>query len=325
MASASAVGSGKRCSMRRSGGVPRRAKARSWVTTRRASPAARPRAASWSASAAARRRRTNRTASRPSTGGSSERPRSIRSGARRGRKRSVSSPWACAWSLRPLVAEARDQRGSRQLRHRSRSSAGRTGQAGPDVRRRGSAGRPGRARGTGRRRRAGRGPAGRPPSAWAAATEAAKRGARDPGLRRAGQDRRERVGHPRDQHLLDAPQPDQAVDVDGDPAERRVGDVARAGDARAERWRAARRRPRGRPGPASGARSRKVASGASRWALPSGIPRRTPRARASGSASTTVPSVQGWPPRTIGPGGHEAEVPSGDGVSALAFARRRGR
>ena len=76
---------------------------------------------------------------------------------------------------------------------------------------------------------------------------------------------------------------------------------------------------------ASGARSRKVASGASRWALPSGIPRRTPSARASGSASTTVPSVQGCPPRTIGPGGHEPEVPSGDGVSILARARRRGR
>src|SRR4051812_20391590 len=46
--------------------------------------------------------------------------------------------------------------------------------------------------------------------------------------------------------------------------------------------------------------SRKTASGASRCALPSGIPRRTPSARAAGSASITIPSVQGWPPRTTG-------------------------
>jgi hypothetical protein len=51
---------------------------------------------------------------------------------------------------------------------------------------------------------------------------------------------------------------------------------------------------------ASGSGSRKAASGASRWALPSGIPRRTPSARAAGSASMTVPSVQGCPPRTTG-------------------------
>ena len=50
----------------------------------------------------------------------------------------------------------------------------------------------------------------------------------------------------------------------------------------------------------SGSGSRNAASGASRWALPSGIPRRTPSARAAGSASITVPSVHGWPPRTTG-------------------------
>jgi hypothetical protein len=44
---------------------------------------------------------------------------------------------------------------------------------------------------------------------------------------------------------------------------------------------------------ASSSGSRKAASGASRWALPSGIPRRMPSARAAGSASRTVPSVQG--------------------------------
>ena len=59
---------------------------------------------------------------------------------------------------------------------------------------------------------------------------------------------------------------------------------------------------------ASGSGSRKAASGASRWALPSGIPRRTPSARAAGSASITVPSVHGWPPRTTGRSvGNESE------------------
>ncbi len=59
---------------------------------------------------------------------------------------------------------------------------------------------------------------------------------------------------------------------------------------------------------ASGSGSMKIASGTSRWALPSGIPRRTPRARASGSASTTGPGSHGRPPRMSGPGGKGSEA-----------------
>ncbi len=61
----------------------------------------------------------------------------------------------------------------------------------------------------------------------------------------------------------------------------------------------------------------KVASGTSRWALPSGIPRRTPSARASGFASMTGPGSHGRPPRTSGPGGK--------GSKARARASSRGR
>src|SRR6185503_8036369 len=69
---------------------------------------------------------------------------------------------------------------------------------------------------------------------------------------------------------------------------------------------------------ASSSASRKVASGASRCADPSGIPRRTPSALAAGSASRTLPFDQGLPPRITGPAGHEPE-----GRRRLAKSRRR--
>ena len=68
---------------------------------------------------------------------------------------------------------------------------------------------------------------------------------------------------------------------------------------------------------ASGSGSTKVASGASRWALASGIPRRTPSARASGFASMTAPGSHGRPPSTSGP--------VGKGSEARAIASSRGR
>ena len=68
---------------------------------------------------------------------------------------------------------------------------------------------------------------------------------------------------------------------------------------------------------ASGSGSMKVASGTSRWALPSGIPRRTPSARASGLASTTGPGSHGRPPRMSGP--------VGKGSQARARASSSGR
>ena len=46
--------------------------------------------------------------------------------------------------------------------------------------------------------------------------------------------------------------------------------------------------------------SRKTASGASRWAAPSGIPIRTPSSSADRLASMTKPCIHGLPPRTIG-------------------------
>ena len=68
--------------------------------------------------------------------------------------------------------------------------------------------------------------------------------------------------------------------------------------------------------------SRNVASGASRWADPRAIPRRTPSSRAAGLASSTTPSVQGCPPRTSGPVGNEPELRS---AVARARASRSGR
>ena len=235
MASASAVGSGKRCSIRSSGGVPRRANAWSWVTVSLASPAARPRAASWSASAApARRRRTKRTASRPSAGGLHREAEGHPLGG---------AAWPEALGLlavrpgvqqRPLVAEPGHQRRARQRGHRLDRPQPEPGQPRPDV------GVPreqawrGRARGTARRRRAGRGPAGRPRRVRRG-DRGGERRARDPRARRAGQDRGKRRRHPGDQRLLDPPQADQTVHVDRDPPEGRIGDIARRGDAGAER------------------------------------------------------------------------------------------
>ena len=64
----------------------------------------------------------------------------------------------------------------------------------------------------------------------------------------------------------------------------------------------------------------KVASGTSRCALPSAIPRRTPSARAPGSASMTVPGLHGRPPSTSGPGvGRARSVgPAPGGVAGAA-------
>ncbi len=102
MASASAVGSGRRCSRRSSGGVPRRANARSWVTTRRARPAA----------LTPRRQLVRERGREPpqdeadrleslGRGIQLEMPSAIRSGVLRGRNRSVSSPRARACSSAP--------------------------------------------------------------------------------------------------------------------------------------------------------------------------------------------------------------------------------
>ena len=141
------------------------------------------------------------------------------------------------------------------------------------------------------------------------------RGAGTPRGRRQGplQD----LGQPLDEDRLRAPQRLEAVGVDLEQPERRVRRIGRPGQTRAERRRAPRTRPRPRPGPPSGSGSTKIASGASRCALPSGIPRRTPSARASRFASMTVPGSHGRPPRTSGP--------VGKGSEARAAASARGR
>ena len=72
---------------------------------------------------------------------------------------------------------------------------------------------------------------------------------------------------------------------------------------------------------AAGSGSRKTASGESRWALPSGMPRRIPISAAAGLRSRTTPEVQGWPPRTIGPRGKGVECAR----SQRARVRRSGR
>src|SRR3990172_7412434 len=84
IASASAVGSGKRVSTTSSPGVPARANARSSSRMRRPRAAARPRAPRLAASAVASRRRTNRTASSSPTGGAMGGPSRRRSAGRRG-------------------------------------------------------------------------------------------------------------------------------------------------------------------------------------------------------------------------------------------------
>ena len=63
---------------------------------------------------------------------------------------------------------------------------------------------------------------GPPAGAWAAATNAAKLVPATPACGGPGSTGRERLAHPRDERLLDPPQPRQAVDVDGDPPERRL-------------------------------------------------------------------------------------------------------
>ena len=134
MASASAVGSGRRCSRRSSGGVPRRANARSWVTTRRASPAAWPRAASWSARAAGEpaedeadrleplgRRLQRQAEGHPLRGPS--RPEPLR----------LLAPGPGV-EPRALVPEPRDHRRARQLRHGPDRPQPEPGEPRPDVR-----------------------------------------------------------------------------------------------------------------------------------------------------------------------------------------------
>ena len=235
MASASAVGSGRRCSRRSSGGVPRRANARSWVTARRARPAARP-----------ARRQLVREGRRQPAQDEARRPRGpppgapargrapSAPGALRGRKRSVSSPRARAWRQRPLLPEPRDQRGARQLRHRPDRPQPEPREARPDVRV--ARQQPGR---VGREEPlvvAGRDEDRRP--ALVGVRGGDRRGERragDPGARRARAGPGPSAAAIRaTSRLLDPPEARQAVDVDGDPPERRVRDVARAGDPGAE-------------------------------------------------------------------------------------------
>ena len=123
----------------------------------------------------------------------------------------------------------------------------------------------------------------------------------------------ERVARqPLDEDRLGSPQRLEPVDLDLEQPERGIERLGAAGDPRAERGE---RLERGLElaRSASGSGSRKVASGTSRCALPSGIPRRTPSARASGLASMTGPGHHGRPPRMSGPAGKGSEVaPSGE-------------
>ena len=252
----------------------------------RASPAAWPRACSWSARVAASRWRTNRTASSSSAGGSSGRASANRSAVRRGLKRSVSSPRARACSLAPSSPKRATSadRGSSATEpivrrpkraRRARMSASRVSRrAGYGARNRPSS--PGGTR------------IGGPPSgAWAAATLAAKLVPATPARGGPGSSGARASPIRRDQRLLDPPQPGQAVDMDGEPPERRVGDVARAGDPGAERREPLaggldgvpvrlRRRGRGRsPRARAGGRSRAGSPGARRGPERAG-PRRPP-------------------------------------------------
>ena len=144
-----------------------------------------------------------------------------RSAVRRGRKRSVSSPRARACSLAPSSPKraTRADRGSSATEpivrrpkraRRARMSASRVSRrAGYGARNRPSS--PGGTR------------IGGPPSdAWAAATLAAKLVPAIPARGGPGSSGREGVADPGDQRLLDPPQPGQAVDMDGEPPERRV-------------------------------------------------------------------------------------------------------
>ena len=149
-------------------------------------------------------------------------------------KRSVSSPRARACSLAPSSPKRATRADAGQLRHRADRAQPEAGEPGPDV---GVAGEqaggirgeePAIVAGRDEDRRAalgrmGGGDAGREARAG------------DPRPRRAGQQRREGLADPGDERLLDPPQPGQPVDVDGEPPERRVPDVARAGDPGAER------------------------------------------------------------------------------------------
>ena len=129
----------------------------------------------------------------------------------------------------------------------------------------------------------------------------------------------ERRGQPLDEDRLRPPQRLEPVDLDLEQPEGGVERVGTAGDPRAESAsvsKAASMAARS----ASGSGSTKVASGTSRWALPSGIPRRTPSARASWFASTTGPGSHGRPPRTSGPVGKDRES-----LEARARASSRGR
>ena len=311
MASGSAVGSGKRVSTARSGGVPLGAKARSRWRRRLAPP--RGRGARGSPRATARRRSTNRIASSSATAGSRGRPRTRRSGVRRGRKGSTSSPRERD-PISALPRRISPPAPTRPAPPPGRSGEGKAAQPGADL----AVGREER----GRQRREERGLRARRHRDELVRLRGEGRHGR--GEARAGDARpgptRERLLQGRadalGQRRLGPPQPLEPVDLGLQEPEGDVGrsDVpATAGLNAARRSKAASSSARS----ASGSASRNVASGASRCADPSGIPRRTPSARAAGSASSTVPFDQGFPPRTTGPAGHEPEA------GAASRGRRR--
>ena len=299
-------------------GCPSGAKARSRSRRSRPRSAARPRAARLAPRATASRRSTNRIASSSATAGSIGSPRTSRSGARRGRNGSTSSPRErdpIRPPSSPNLATSADAASSatwpirRRPNRRSRAR---------NVRVRREQGARAGARGT---------PPPRP-----AGTETSA-----PGLGGEGRHgRREaRAGDPRPRLAGERP-PSRAprrcarpatgsgpqrpsspsIWASSSPNATSVGSEvpAIAGLNPASRSKAASSSARS----ASGSASRKVASGASRCADPSGIPRRTPSARAAGSASSTFPFDHGFPPRTTGPAGHEPE-----GRRRLARSRRR--
>ena len=290
--------------------VPATAKARSSVSRRWALAAAIPRASTCDASAAARRWRTNRSDSVSTTGGSMGSASASRSDARRGRNGSISSPRARAWSHSPSSPNRATstvfgssatwpicRRPNRVSRART-SASGERSVDGSGARN--AASPPGS---TARRT---------PGSVWPAATVAAKRvpaipgrgapGSRSPAARVASASTSRATSSGSGPHSRSSP----SACISMSPKAGSVGSVVPAspGLNRASVSKAASTAAAS----ASGSGSRKAASGASRCALPSGIPCRTPSARAAGSASMTVPSVQGCPPRTTGRSvGNESE------------------
>ena len=242
MASASAVGSGKRWASASVGrpapGRRRPAKVGARVATRRARPLASPRASSWAPRAATRRWRTKRSGSRSSTGGSTGTAEGEPLGcaARAGTDRSPRR-WPGRGAGSPPAPKRATSAERGQVRHGADRRRGRSGRAGRGRRGRGSraaAGNGARKRGiaTGRDEDGGHG---RRSRAVAAARVAAKRVPAIPARRRPRQERGEGGADLADEDRFGAPERLEAVDLDLERAEGPVGRVGAAGDPRAER------------------------------------------------------------------------------------------